>query len=349
MFSLLLFAQCEKGRRPAAVVRAFYYWKVADWSGINYESSQVLSRLKAGKLYVKMFEVEPSSYMGPIPAAKTMLSSLPYLPDSASYTQEVVPVVFIRDEALAGLSQQGVDSLADNINFLTGKYLDRMQSGGYVVHQRYLYRELQLDCDWTEKNKTIYFSLLRALKAKSGKRISCTLRLYPFKYRERMGIPPVDRAMLMCYNLLNPVANVDKNTILSTKELEAYLGRKSNYPLPLDIALPAWSQAQLYRYDHFVQTVHVDDATYASVLKRVKPYWYEVLHDTSIGDAYVRAGDLIKYESVSPAELLKTVELLRAHIALPDTVTVAYFHLDESLLNRYTYETLDSVYRAFGR
>jgi len=348
LFLLLLFTQCEKGK-PVAVVRAFYYWKSAEWYGINYESDQVLSRLKVGKLYVKMFEVEPSNLMGPIPAAKTGLRSLPRRADSVHYTQEIVPVIFIRDEALTGLSPQGVDSLADNINFLTNKYLDRMHNGGYVEHEPYLYRELQLDCDWTEKNKSSYFSLLKILKTKSGKRISCTLRLYPFKFRERMGIPPVDRAMLMCYNLLNPVANVDKNTILSTKELEAYLGRRRDYPVPLDIALPAWSQAQLYRYDHFVQTVHADDITYASVLKRIKPYWYEVLHDTTIGDAYIRAGDLIKYESVSAADLLKTVALLRSHINLPDTVTVAYFHLDESLLNRYTYETLDSVYRSFGR
>jgi hypothetical protein len=348
LFSLLVFAQCGR-KKPVAVVRAFYYWKVAEWSGINYESSQVLARLKAGKLYVKMFEVEPSSYMGPIPVSKSLLRSLPYRPDSALYAQEIVPVIFIRDEALKGLSPQGVDSLADNINFLTGKYVDRMQSGGYAVQERYLYRELQLDCDWSEKNQNTFFSLIRAVKAKSGKEISCTLRLYPFKYRDRMGIPPADRAMLMCYNLLNPVANMDKNTILSTKELEAYLGRKKDYPLPLDIALPAYAQARLYRYDHFEQTLHIDDAAYASVLKHVKPYWYEVLHDTSMGGAYVRAGDMIKYESVSTADLLKTVELLRSHITLPDTVTVAYFHLDENLLNRYSYETLDSVYRSFGR
>lgn len=347
LFSLLVFAQCEK-QKPVAVVRAFYYWKVGDWSGINYECSQVLSRLKAGKLYVKMFEVEPNPYMGPVPAAKTTLRSLPYRPDSVSYTQEIVPVIYIRDEALTGLNPHAIDSLADNINFLTGKYLDRMQTGGYVVHERYVYQELQLDCDWTEKNKAVYFTLLKALKARSGKHISCTLRLYPFKYRERMGIPPVDRAMLMCYNLLNPVANVDKNTILSTKELDAYLGRRSDYPLPLDIALPVWSQAQLYRYDHFVQTVHMDDQEYASVLKPVKPFWYEVQHDTGIGEAYARAGDLIKYESVTAADLLKTVELLRSHLNLSDTVTVAYFHLDESLLNRYAYETLDSVYRSFS-
>jgi len=326
-------------------VRAFYYWKVADWYGISYESSQVLAKLHAGKLYVKMFEVEPSIYMGPVPAAKTMLSSLPYRPDSASYRQEIVPVIYIRDEAMTGLSPRGVDSLAGNIIFLTGKYLKRMD----VDQVRYLYSELQLDCDWTEKNKTVYFSLLKALKRKSGKRISCTLRLYPFKYRERMGIPPVDRAMLMCYNLLNPVGNVDKNTILSNKELQAYLGRKSDYPLPLDVALPAWSQARLYRYDHFEQTVRIDDPASVTALKQVKPYWYEALHDTVIGEAYLRTGDLIKYESVSAPDLLKTVDLLRSHIALPDTVTVAYFHLDESLLNRYTYEALDSVYRSFSR
>ena len=281
--------------------------------------------------------------LGPVPSAKTSLSGLPRRPDSAYYRLQLVPVIFVQNSALTGLSPAGIDSLADNINFLTNKYLKRF------LQEAYAYEELQLDCDWSERNKAVFFSLIRAVRAKSGKKISCTLRLYPFKYRERMGIPPADRAMLMCYNMLNPVANMDKNTILSTKELEAYLGRKRAYPLPLDIALPAYAQAKLYRYDHFEQTVHIDDIKYASVLKRVKPYWYEVLHDTSMGDAYVRAGDMIKYESVATTDLLKTVELLRSNIDLPDTVTVAYFHLDESLLNRYSYETLDSVYRSFSR
>ncbi|MBK7469002.1 MAG: hypothetical protein IPJ43_20660 [Saprospiraceae bacterium] len=55
------------------------------------------------------------------------------------------------------------------------------------------------------------------LKSISDKEISATLRLYPYKYTDNMGVPPVDKVMLMCYNLLNPLENLKQNSILDLK------------------------------------------------------------------------------------------------------------------------------------
>ena len=67
-------------------------------------------------------------------------------------------------------------------------------------------QEIQIDCDWTKSTKDKYFYLLKKIKELSKKEISCTLRLYPYKYPEIMGVPPVDKAMLMCYNLIKPLS-----------------------------------------------------------------------------------------------------------------------------------------------
>lgn len=101
--------------------------------------------------------------------------------------------------------------------------------------------EIQIDCDWTLKTKVNYFAFLNALKKISHKTISCTLRLYPFKYPEIMGTPPVDKATLMCYNLTKPLESENKNSILDNNELRSYLKNTEKYPIHLDIALPLFS------------------------------------------------------------------------------------------------------------
>lgn len=341
-FIYLLFLGSGCREKPVVVKRAFYYWKSAE----QYASAREMDAFvgyRAYKLYQKMFEVSRDPTLGAIPVAKTRWSSPPYVPDSLLKFCELVPTIFINNEALSGLTATGIDSLADNINFLTAKYLYRGRSPAWRIE------ELQIDCDWSERNKDTYFNLLRALKKKWRKKLSCTLRLYPFKYRDRMGIPPVDRVMLMCYNLLNAQANPERNTILEYDGLKAYLGRKSAYPLPFDIALPIYSRMQLFQNERFVKTLHAPDSLMLPVLRQTRPLWFEVTVDTVLDDTYLRRGDAIKYEHVSANELQKITQLLAERLKPTDTTTIALFHLDDNNLNRYSHEALEAAFTAFGR
>ena len=338
---LCCFNACK--RRHTVVLPAFYFWK-SDHLSLYEEDYSLLTHLKTRRLYVKLFEVTRKQPLGLVPASKTSLCSYPNFPDSTGYyAPEVIPTVFINNSALTGITANESDFLADNILFLARKYYSRLE----VEH--WPWRELQIDCDWSASNKESYFRLLRALKQKSGLLISCTLRLYPYKYRDKMGVPPVDRAMLMCYNLLNPLSSGDENSILSTAQLKGYLGRRSIYPLPLDIALPVYDRMQWYRQDQFSGVIHAGEADLSRILMPLKPYWYELQRDTVIDGDYLRAGDKIKYESITPDVLREAAAMLRDAVPLGDTATIAFFHLDPKILQYFNYATLDSVSASFGR
>jgi hypothetical protein len=61
------------------------------------------------------------------------------------------------------------------------------------------------------------------------------------QYRERTGVPPVDRGMLMFYNMGKLSAEPGARSIYDADAAERYLARVGEYPLPLDLALPIWS------------------------------------------------------------------------------------------------------------
>jgi hypothetical protein len=347
---LLLTASCEK---PAIHInRGFYYWKNTTYK-LSEKELDEMQQLHVEKLYVKFFEVEKNDELGLIPSAKTHL----FIPNYIWYGNskdslatefinklDIIPVVFIRNDIFSASSKQELDTLADNINFLVNKYYsEKISRTTKDLH------EIQLDCDWTIKTKDNYFYLLRALKKISGKTLSCTLRLYPYKYPDQAGIPPVDRAMLMCYNLVPPFQSENKNSILDNAELENYLDGAKKYPLHLDIALPVFSWMQVYHAHTFAGIINESDINVTRDLRPVKPMWYEVKSDTAVGDLYLQEGDEIKSEAVSKEMIDKTIAQLKAHDLAGDSTTITFFHLDANELQKYSNETLDSFYTAFTR
>jgi len=329
------------------VERAFYYWK-SDTYGITEQEKTWLDTLQAHKLYIKFFEVHYDQLMGAIPQAKTNFRYYYYPSSLPSEKLTVIPTVFIDNEVLQRSSKSALDTLADNICYLAHKYYVSNFFYGYDAasgRDSNLYRELQLDCDWTAGTRDNYFYLLRAIRKISHLTISCTLRLYPYKYRDKMGVPPADKVMLMCYNLLNPLSSGSKNSILDNRELEAYLGRRKPYPLHVDLALPVYSWMQCYQNKRFAGIIATHDTGLLQLMKPVRPLWYEMTQDTVVGQLYLRRGDQVKYEQTTPAQLEVLTTLLREHVPLDDTTTVSFFHLDETELKRFSYETLDHLYR----
>jgi hypothetical protein len=134
-------------------------------------------------------------------------------------------------------------------------------------------RELQIDCDWTDLTRAAFFDFvteLRVLVHREGALLSATIRLHQVKYRERTGVPPVDRGMLMFYNMGGITADADTRSIFDRARAESYLARLPEYPLPLDAALPIWSWTVHTRGDRVVgllqstDPAELVDPTYAS-------------------------------------------------------------------------------------
>jgi len=345
VFLLFHVALACKSDKPK-VGRAFYFWKSNSYS-LSEKELDCIRQQQIQKLYVKFFEVEPDATFGAIPVAKTRLNiwSFQQNDDSTRQQPQIVPTVYIKNEVLAKLSASGLDSLAANTFFLINKYYANQMNGDRLGD----FNEIQLDCDWTAKTKDNYFYLLRKIKEASKKTISCTLRLYPYKYREQMGIPPVDRAVLMCYNLISPLASEDANSILSPEELKKYLAGTPKYPLHLDIALPVFSWMQVYQNKRFAGLITPKPHELDSILKPIKPLWFEVTEDREFDNLFLRKGDKVKYEEITAQTLDETIDLLRKYIPATDEQTVILFHLDNNNLDQFDHETLTRFFTDFNQ
>jgi hypothetical protein len=328
-----VFSSCS--HKAEHVEKAFYYWKSSNWR-LEGAEHKILETCNVKKLYIKFFEVEHSDILGNIPVEKSNL----YLEKSDSVL--VVPTVYIRNEVFKICSHQSLDSLADNVNFLIGKYKkdEKLRDAVFA-------NEFQIDCDWTLSTKDNYFYFLKKLKKLSGVSISCTLRLYPYKYPEKMGVPPVDKAMLMCYNLINPLEQKSKNSILDVKELTSYLNKREKYPLHLDVALPVYSWVQVYHNNHFANILYTDTQNIKKILKAEKPMWYQVQNDTLINDFYLRMGDKVKIEEINAAEINEAIDIIKKNSNLDETITISLFHLDAEQLSHYTNEEITGFFNRF--
>lgn len=334
VFISFLFFGCSN--KIENVEKSFYYWKSDSWNLSDKENS-TLTALNVKKIYIKFFEVDHNDAFGDFPIAKTSLHF--YRQDSLT----IVPTVYLKNEVFKNTNTKRLDSLADNINFLINKYAKDKFSNTNPVS------EFQMDCDWTLTTKDNYFYFLKKLKEISKKKISCTLRLYPYKYPEKMGIPPVDKATLMCYNLINPLENHSKNSILDLKELELYLNKSRKYPLHLDIALPIYSWIQVYQNNKFTKVIYNDHKAILPLLKMIKPMWYEVKMDRVVDDFYLRVGDKIKYENTTAEKINEAIEIIKKNVVFDSQTTVTLFHLDEEQLSKYSNETLSGFYTNFSK
>ncbi|WP_445454721.1 hypothetical protein [Flavobacterium sp. 25HG05S-40] len=305
---------------------------------MSTQLDSVRRRCKTDKLYIKYFEVDYSDALGFFPISKTELYFY-----SMQDSLNIVPTVYLKNDIFRKASKGAIDTLADNVNFLINKYskekFDRAKPP----------KEFQMDCDWTLKTKDNYFYFLKKLKEISQKEISCTLRLYPYKYPDKMGNPPVDKVMLMCYNLINPLENPNKNSILDLAELESYLVSAKKYPKHIDVALPIYSWMQVYQNERFSNVIYTNIKKMKTVLKQDKPLWYSVTKDTIVNDVYLRIGDKIKSEEVTAQKIKDAIVLLKKNIDFDDNTTVSLFHLDEEQLKKYTDEEIAAFYTDFTK
>ncbi|MEY2630629.1 MAG: hypothetical protein RLZZ469_1526 [Bacteroidota bacterium] len=331
-----LILSCQKENKIANVEPAFYYWKSDSWNMSQKEDS-VRKKQNIKKLYVKFFEVDYSDAMGNFPISKTQL----YMYNLDSIT--IVPTVYIKNSVFLKSKRSSLDTLADNVNFLILKfYKEKFRDAKPLT-------EFQMDCDWTLKSKDNYFYFLKKLKSIAQKEISCTLRLYPYKYPEKMGVPPVDKATLMCYNLLNPLQNHSKNSILDIDELESYLDTPKSYPKHLDIALPIYSWMQVYKNEQFSNVIYTNNKAVKKLLKEIKPLWYSVTKDTVINETYLRIGDKVKFEEIDAKKIEEAIHLLKKYVKFDKNATVSLYHLDEQQLSNFTNEEISGFYSSFSK
>jgi len=327
---LILLSSCSH----PTVERGFYYWKSTAKSLTSAELNH-LKQLNVQKLYVKFFEVDYSIEKGAFPISKLQVRASNTL-DSI----EVIPTIFIKNIVFERLQNDDIDILVDNVLFLIGKYYKER------ISKKEAFQEIQIDCDWTKTTRDAYFSFLSKIKEQSKKTLSCTMRLYPYKYMDIMGVPPVDKVTLMCYNLIAPFSDENKNSIQNNEELVKYLSEKNEYPLHTDIALPIFSWMHVYKNKRFAGLISPFKIDSTNV-KQLKPLWYEVQKDMELDDMFVRKGDVVKYEETTYPEIIKTIDLLKTHIHNKKNTSIILYHLDSININNFSNEEFSHIFDSF--
>lgn len=325
---LLLFS-CEKPA-PKQWTPAFYYWQT------TYQPAptdlQRLRQLHVRKLYIRYFDVDwDPATQAPSPKAVIRFAQKP-----AALT--VVPVVFITNQTLIRCSVSQIPTLGENI---VRKIAQLSQQNGIP------FREIQLDCDWTARSRDRYFQLLREVKNRFRGTVSATIRLHQIKYPEQTGIPPVDRGMLMVYNMADWKQPETRNSIFDPAVAARYLARLEHYSLPLDVVFPVFRWTVVYRNNRFLTLLNNVDQKKLTAFALLKPEGenrFVAVRDTTVLGFSVRRGDLFRTEECSPDDLTNTKEWLLAKVR-NQKLTFALYHLDSTVISPYTNAFLQSLFR----
>ena len=183
------------------------------------------------------------------------------------------------------------------------------------------YREIQVDCDWTERTKTSYFKFLKLLREKSGKKISATIRLHQVKYHKKTGVPPVDYGVLMYYNMSDFKDIETKNYILDVDVAKQYHYNFDSYPLDLNLALPLYSQATIIRFSKVVGLMDgVREEELDSSFKKLKEHLYVVKKTHYFKKRLFYKGDRVRIDEVSMEMLFNSIDSLKKVMKKPKEI-----------------------------
>ena len=332
---VILLSACQRQHRPP--VRAFYYWKTV--YNLSSSESAAIQQLHCKRTYVRCFDVDWNEAQ-----QKSLPVGIVRLPAQLDTAMEFVPVFFITQPVLAHLTENNTDSLAENINKLLVSLC--AQSGWKP-------KEIQVDCDWTAGTKGIYFSLLKKLKVQSAfrhKEVSCTIRLHQVKYFLKSGIPPVDKGLLMCYNLGDLRKYGKQNSILDVDLAEDYLQHLSGYPLKLDVALPLFRWSVLFRNSRFsgiLRGVDADELQKNTGFVRLSENFYRCNKEQKWHDYYFQVNDEVRVEMVAYKDILKMSKYLASNLKHAPA-NVCLFHLDSATISKYETQELENIYAAFN-
>jgi hypothetical protein len=329
--------------------RAFYYWRTT--FRLSPVERRALAELGVSRLYVRAFDVEWSQLDG----APSLIGKLaPVDGERVPAGIDVVPVVFLRDEVLRHVIVERASSPAGSPDARSVAIPALARDVWAEVQRRMKLlgaapRELQLDCDWTDTTRDAYFALIAQLRGDANLPLGATIRLHQVKYRERTGVPPVDRGMLMFYNMGRFSIDPEARAIFDPAAAARYLARVSEYPLPLDVALPIWSWTVHLRDDRVVgllQSTDPDELAAVPFLSRAAPDRYVATRSAFLHGTMIREDDVLKIEVTGPAEALAAADQIAPHLARRTDRTVSLFDLSERNLARHAPATLDQVYRA---
>ncbi len=327
---LLILSCCSPGPETT-LQRAFYHWKSTIDAGAIQEP---LERLQVEKIYLRVFDIDwDEAYGGPVPLGQ--LTNPKDVPAGVN----IIPTIFITNRTFTRLSEAALPRLIAQIE----------KKLAFLFPEKNSFQEIQFDCDWTGSTRERYFQFLRLFKEKTAWSMSATIRLHQVRYADRTGVPPVDRGMLMFYNMGELEKWEEPNSILNNDKARPYLERADRYPLPLDLALPIFSWAVVFRGGDMIRLIHslpeeaLQDSSRFVFLEKNR---YLVKKSTFLEGLYLYQDDYIRLEKIEAHKLEEAVKLtLPLFEGL--SFTLSFYHLDTTFVNDLSYENMQTIFQSF--
>jgi hypothetical protein len=330
---LCLFQKCTTDKKHN-VQTAFYYWKTN--FHLNTEDKALLKGANASAIYLRLFDVDWNTTR-----QKALPIGVLQAADIKSDRVEFIPVVYITQASLQKLTENDMTELSANISLLISSLC-----GKYNIHPK----EIQIDCDWTKSTAAVYFRLLKQLKSTpffQGKLLSCTIRLHQVKFATSSGIPPVDKGLLMVYNMGNLTRYGGHNSILNVEEAKNYLKHVGIYPLKLDVALPVYHWAVLFensRFKGITYNIAKEDFNSKCIVRK-EGNLYNITADITAGGYSFKKGQQLRFEAPDRNELETVASFLSKRIK-DDSFRLSFFHLDSHSIKPFTAADLNDITKA---
>ncbi|MBI1221803.1 MAG: hypothetical protein GC180_04285 [Bacteroidetes bacterium] len=330
LVSLLWWACNSKNKGP---VHAFYHWKTTFTLGPS--DYQKLDSMEVSRLYVRYFDID--KYGDKLkPLGVIEWKSLP------ASKLDIVPCVFITNRALQFIPDTAIQSLALHV-------YSKIQKLNAQLNRPV--KEIQMDCDWSPETKSKYFSFLETLKVLCRQEnwlLSATIRLHQIKFPQTTGIPPVDRGMLMYYNMGDLKSPNETNSILNLETAAQYTSKLPEYPLELDLALPLFSWVVQFRNDELLalrSAWNKEDLQNDTLFVHQQKNWYQARTNGLFKGEYILKNDRFRVEEIQPDLVKQAINHLYS-LWKTNPVNLSLFHYNPYEIETYSCRNIEEIYRA---
>ncbi len=338
--SILLACFIGCGQRSTVVVPSAFHWRNSD--PLNYSDREAISANGLQRIYFKLLDIgwNPANGAYPVSSVAVPFDWRNYDGLSGVWTDSVefVPCIYITNSTFEKISDAEVDQLAANL-------LRKLRKDGPLKIHGVL-----LDCDWTATTKDRFFRLTKLMNDSLDVPLISTIRLHQYAHPGKTGVPPADRGMLMVYNVGKVNAPGADNSIFNLEEAAPYFRRSKPYPLPLDIALPAFSWGAQFRKGHFMgilQELQIDEAVRRGLLTGELAGTMQVTNEDNYHLPELHLGDEVRIERMTPDVISQVAQLARSAVN-SDTTAVAFFEVGTRAFRSLAPTFVDSTCNSFG-
>ncbi len=337
-FIAILLISCSDGKsKETDYDNSIYYWRTT--FTLNDAEKEFLKKHDVNKIYMRFFDVvcDVKDEVEIVPEAT--ISFIDSIPEDI----DIIPTIFITTSAIYNMET--------NEEIYAEKIFRRVRA--MCLKNNISFKELQLDCDWTENSRKCFFALCEAVKNRlsADQSLSSTIRLHQLKQTP----PPVDKGVLMVYNTGNLEEVTTDNSIFSYSDIKPYLSdnRLAKYDLPLDVAYPAYGWSIVYRHrwnnEYAFERImrRTDFSAYPNLMK-LSNNLYEasskiVFNFSTNTEDYVNTRDRIRVEIPKIGDILKVKGLIDEQLKGKKHNNILY-HLDEKQLSHYTDNEISTIY-----